>query len=74
MSYDYSKLLGKIKEVYGTQEIFAKQLGISRTSLNQRLTGKLEFSQNEISKSMKLLGEPYTEIDRYFFCIKSLEK
>ena len=70
MGYDYKKLLGKIKEVCGTQESFALELGISRTSLNHRLTGKLEFAQDEINRAMDILGLPKNEIPAYFFTLK----
>lgn len=68
--YNYNKLLGKIKEVYGTQDEFAKKLGISRTTLSQRLNGKLEFSQSEISNSLILLKIPFSEVEEYFFTLK----
>ena len=45
MSFDYAKLRGKIKEVYRTQDEFAKALGIGRVSLSQRLNNTLDFSQ-----------------------------
>lgn len=48
VSYDYRKLRGKIKEVFGTQDAFAEKLGIGRVSLSKRLTNQLEFSQAEI--------------------------
>lgn len=65
--YNYSKLLGKIKEIYDTQEKFALALGIGRVSLSQRLNGKLEFSQNEILKSCELLSIKKKDIPLYFF-------
>ena len=37
MSWDYSKLRGKIREVCGTQDAFADRIGIGRVSLSQRL-------------------------------------
>lgn len=67
MKYNYSKLLGKIKEKYGTQENFARALGIGRVSLSQRLNSKLEFSQNEMNKSIELLGLDPLDIPAYFF-------
>lgn len=70
MPYDYSKLKGKIKEKYGTQDNFAEKLGIGRVSLSKRLTGKLEFSQNEIKKSCQLLDIPPDKISKYFFTLK----
>lgn len=74
IKYDYSKLLGKIKEEYGTQEKFAKALGIGRVSLSQRLNSKLEFSQEEIKKAIKLLHLDALDIPGYFFCVKEIRE
>lgn len=70
MSYDYRKLRGKIKEVFGTQDAFAEKLGIGRVSLSKRLTNQLEFSQAEIKKSCELLKIEPKEISDYFFKTK----
>ncbi len=70
MSYDYSKLRGKIKEKCSTQDEFAKQIGIGRVSLSQRLNCRLEFSQEEINKSIEVLGLTTTDIPEYFFATK----
>ena len=37
MAFDFSKLRGKIKEVFGTQEKFAKAMGMSSVSLSAKL-------------------------------------
>ena len=70
MSFDYRKLVGKIKEVCGTQNDFAKKIGIGRVSLSHRLNNKLEFSQNEINRSVEVLGLKKEEIPLYFFSEK----
>jgi len=70
MAFDYSKLRGKIKEVFGTQDKFAKALGIGRVSLSQRLNNYLDFSQSEIDKACELLKLSKEEIPKYFFTIK----
>lgn len=70
MEFDYSKLRGRIKEIFGTQDNFADSLNIGRVSLSQRLTGKLEFSQEEIMKSCELLKFDPAEIPSYFFTPK----
>ncbi len=44
MRWNYSKLRGKIKEVCGTQDVFAEKINIGRVSLSQRLNNLLEFS------------------------------
>ncbi len=73
MNYDYSKLSGKIKEVFANQGNFANAIGISRTTLNLKLNGKGNFSQEEIAKSIEVLGIPQENLSEYFFCTKSLE-
>lgn len=70
MVFSYAKLRGRIRECFKTQEAFAKELGISRTSLNLRLCNISEFSQNEILKASKLLGLSGSEIDAYFFTLE----
>lgn len=71
--FDYSKLYGKIKEVFGTQEAFAEAMEMSRTAINGRLTGLVEWRSPEIVKACELLGIPLTESHLYFFSLKSLE-
>lgn len=67
MSYDYSKLLGRIKEKCGTQAIFAEKIGISENSLSKRLNGKRQFRQNEILLACKALDIADADVARYFF-------
>jgi hypothetical protein len=70
LKYDYSKLKGKIKEKFGTQEDFAKALSISNTSLSYKITSKRQWTQNEIKKACELLGIEGREIRAYFFTLK----
>lgn len=67
MAFDYSKLRGKIKEVCGTQDKFSDELGIGRVSLSKRLNNQLEFSQEEILSSCRILGIDSIDIPAYFF-------
>lgn len=71
--FDYSKLYGKIREVFGTQESFADAMGMGRTAINQRLTGAVEWKSPEIVKACELLDIPLAESHLYFFSLKSLE-
>ena len=73
MAFDYRKLAGKIKEVCGTQDNFAKMLGIGRVSLSKRLNNKQDFTALEINRSCVILNIPLSEIPEYFFCKKSSE-
>jgi transcriptional regulator with XRE-family HTH domain len=70
VSFTYDKLRGKIKEKYGTQDEFARNLGISRSSLSLKLNNVSEFSQKEMLRTMELLGESPSLIDEYFFTLK----
>lgn len=70
MDYDYSKLLGKIKEVYGTQAAFAEAMNMGNTSLNFKLNNKSEWSQDEMEKAMELLRIPRMSVRTYFFTHK----
>lgn len=70
MAYDYNKLLGKIKEVFGTNAAFAKAMGLSERSISLKLNSKVCLSQKEIEKACGLLGIEHDEIGRYFFTQK----
>ena len=71
--FDFSALQGKIKELYDTQNNFAKAIPMSRTSLNNKLLNKVDFTSNDIWRIAKLLNIENSELDTYFFKIKSLE-
>nr|DAF24316.1 MAG TPA: Protein of unknown function (DUF739) [Caudoviricetes sp.] len=68
--YDYSKLLGKIREKGFTQVSLAKELGVSETTLNFSLGNKRAFKQDEILKLCDILEIPLQSLDDYFFAIK----
>lgn len=67
---DYKKLKLKIKEVFDTQEAFAKAMDMSKTALNQRLNGSVEWKLSEVAKSCDLLHIPLTDTHLYFFTPK----
>ena len=73
MKYNYSKLLGRIKEFGYTQESLAKKIGIAVSSMSTKLNNKYNFSQPEILKICSVLDIDCSEIGLYFFCIDSLE-
>lgn len=70
MAFEYSELVRLIRYKFGTQDNFAKALGIGRVSLSQRLNNRLEFTQDEIAKASELLGIPKRKIPEYFFIEK----
>lgn len=65
--YDYSKLKGRIKEIYNTQECFASAMRLSNAGLSQRLNNTTKFTQDEIYKACMLLSIDVQEIAIYFF-------
>ena len=65
--FDYSLLIEKIRIKYATQDDFAKDLGIGRVSLSQRLNNKAQFRQNEMRRAAKCLGIEKADIPKYFF-------
>jgi hypothetical protein len=71
--FDYSKLYGKIREVFGTQEAFADAMEMSRTAVNARLKQNVEWKSPEIVKACGLLRIDLSEAHLYFFSLISLE-
>ncbi len=65
--YDYSKLRGRIKEKFGTQSVFAKEIGLSNVSVSNKLNNNVDWGQEEIEKIMHALDIAYTDIHSYFF-------
>ena len=53
--FDYSALEGKIKQYYDTQDNFAKAIPMGRSTLNQKLQGKVDFTARNIYVIVKLL-------------------
>lgn len=65
--FNYDKLRQKIKERLGTQDRFAKEIGLGRVSVSQSLNNQREFSAGEMFKSAQVLGFSIAEIPVYFF-------
>lgn len=65
--YNYSKLEGKIKEVFGTQKKFADAMGISENCLSLKLSNKQRFTTNQIILAVALLKINHNEVFDYFF-------
>lgn len=70
MEFDYSKLRGKIREVFSTQEQYANSMDLSETSITNKLNNNSYFTQAEIIKSIDLLKIDVNEIGAYFFTLK----
>lgn len=67
MERDYSKLRGKIVEVFGTMSKFATAMSYSDRTISLKMNGKIDFTQSDIAKAVGLLGLRDEEIPVYFF-------
>ena len=70
MTFDYSRLTNRINEVFKTQSAFAKAMKLSEKALASKLSGRKEFTADEIRAAVKLLGIPADEVHAYFFTLK----
>jgi len=67
MAFDYSKLRGRIVEVFGSQGKFAEAMDWSERTLSLKMTGKVPWKQSDICEAIKLLGLSKDDITAYFF-------
>ena len=67
ISFDYSKLKGRIKEKCGLQKVFAEKLGITEATMTSKLNGDSSFTQMEICKACEILEISFDKISVYFF-------
>ena len=67
MSFNYSKLEGRIVEKYGSQMAFAAAVNMSQDQLSRRLNGKTPFRGDEIATAASVLGIEPENICEYFF-------
>lgn len=67
MKYNYSKLLGKIKESGLTQEKLANAIGKNKGTLNAKFNGHYPFTTDEIDDICKVLDISNEQIGSYFF-------
>lgn len=67
MDMTYSKLKGRIIEKYGTQEEFCKKIGISKTAMSNKMTGKTGFSQKDIMRWCAMLDIDLNDVGIFFY-------
>lgn len=70
MTFDYSKLRGRIKEFYGKYENLIPKISMSEATLSRKLNGKSYFDSHEILELSDALEIPDEERDLYFFKVK----
>lgn len=69
MKFNYSKLLGKIRECGFTQAELAEIIGINKGTLSSKLNNQSSFTAAEMSAICNALSIPYKEIGLYFFAV-----
>lgn len=67
MTYDYSKLKGRIIEIFKKQQLFALAMGWSERTCSLKLSNRVFWKQPEITKAAQLLKIKKEEIQTYFF-------
>ena len=71
MEFDYSKLLGRIREYGYTQKTLAAAVKMSVSQLNQCLKSKANFKHIKILAICAVLDIPVSEIGAYFYALKT---
>ena len=71
MEFDYSKLLGRIREYGYTQKTLAALVKMSVSQLNQCLKGKANFKHTKILAICEVLDIPISEIGAFFYALKT---
>ena len=72
MKRDFSKLIGRVIEKFGTRKAFAEACGLSENSISKKLSGKMAITTKDIDKwcSAELLDIAVQDIPEYFFAFK----
>lgn len=68
--FDYRKLDGRIHEMCGSHKKFANLMGISATTISNKLTNKVYFTQEEIQRACEILCLKPNYVSEYFFTIR----
>lgn len=67
MARYYGRVRGKIKQVFGSMELFAEACGKSSSIISKKLNGKIKITGDDIEEWSNLLGIPIEEVHEYFF-------
>jgi len=65
--FNYSKLKGRIVEVFGNNGAFIEAMGWSRPTFSRKIGGESEWTDAEILRAAELLKIGAEEIHIYFF-------
>ena len=64
---NYAKLRGRIREKFGTQSIFAEQMGMDSSTLSAKLNKRTSWTLTEMEKACELLEIQPMQAYLYFF-------
>lgn len=64
---NYSKLRGRIVEIFGTNKAFADAMKWDYSTVSFKLNNKTTWKREEIEKACILLHIPIEEVHLYFF-------
>ena len=67
MSFNYSKLKGRIAELYGNQQKFARVIGMGIPTLSNKLNNKTGITQEEVIRMSKALKIALPDIYLFFY-------
>ena len=67
MQFDNSKIRGKIREIFGTEQKFSDAVGISKSALSAKLNNNSEINRDEMLKMVELLKIKKEDIFDIFF-------
>lgn len=70
MERDFSKLIGRIVEKFGTRVAFCEALGKTSEWLSRRLNNQTQFDAEDMSAIIDLLAIDPLDIHLYFFAYK----
>lgn len=70
MPMDYSKLIGRIVEKFGSRSAFAEAMGLTNEALSRRLNKGTSFQTSEYIRACELLEIHPKEMHLYFFTPK----
>lgn len=67
ITYDFSKLRGKIIEVYGNYKFFSEEIGMDNATFSRKINNKVRFTHDELFKMARALKLKENEYQQYFF-------
>lgn len=70
MEKDFSKLIGRIIEKFGTRVAFCEALGKTSEWLSRRLNNQTQFDADDMCAIIELLKIDPADIHLYFFAFK----